>query len=60
MGIGRLDMFAGASVAMAAGANFVVETTVDLVLLGPEDGREVVRHPDEKLADYSICEYTGR
>jgi hypothetical protein len=37
-------VFARASVAVAAGADFVVEGAVDLVLLGTEDGGEVVGH----------------
>ncbi len=37
-------MFARAAVAMAAGADFVVEGTVDFVLFGAEDGGEVVCH----------------
>lgn len=37
-------MLARAAVAVAAGTDFVVEGAVDLVLLGAEDGGEVVRH----------------
>lgn len=37
-------MFPRATVAMAAGADFVVERAVDLVLLSAEDGGEVVGH----------------
>lgn len=37
-------MFSRAAVAVAAGADFVVEGAVDLVLLGAEDGCEVVGH----------------
>ena len=37
-------MLARAAVAVAAGSDFVVEGAVDLVLLGAEDGGEVVRH----------------
>ena len=37
-------MFAGAAVAVAAGADFVVEGAVHFVLLGAEDGGEVIRH----------------
>jgi hypothetical protein len=40
----RLDVLARAAVAVAAGADLVVERAVDLVLLRAEDGREVVRH----------------
>lgn len=39
-----LDVLARAAVSVAAGADFVVERAVDLVLLRAEDGREVVRH----------------
>jgi hypothetical protein len=39
-----LDVFARATVAVTAGADFVVEGAVDLVLLGTEDGGEVVGH----------------
>ena len=35
--VGRLDVLAAAAVAVAAGADFVVEGAVDLVLLGAED-----------------------
>ena len=44
LGVGGLDVLAGAAVAVAAGADFVVEAAVDLVLLGAEDGSEVVSH----------------
>lgn len=37
-------MFSRAAVAVATGANFVVEGTVDFVLLGTEDGGEIVGH----------------
>ena len=37
-------MLARAAVAVAAGADLVVEGTVDFVLLGAEDGGEVVGH----------------
>lgn len=40
----RLDVLARAPVAVAAGANFVVEGAVDFVLLGAEDGGEEVGH----------------
>lgn len=40
-------MFPRAAVAVAAGADFVVKGTVDLVLLGTEDGGEVVGHIGE-------------
>lgn len=40
----RLDVFPGAAVAVTAGANLVVEGAIDLVLLGTEDGGEVVGH----------------
>jgi len=39
-----LDMFAGATIAVAAGADFVVKRAVYFVLLGAEDGGEVVCH----------------
>jgi len=45
--VGGLDVFSGAAVAVAAGADFVVERAVDLVLLGAEDGGEVVGHDGE-------------
>lgn len=44
MRIGGLDVFPRAAVAVAAGADFVVEGAVDLVLLSAEDGGEVVGH----------------
>ena len=37
-------MLATAAVAMTAGADFVVERAVDLVLLRAKDGGQVVRH----------------
>ena len=37
-------MFPRAAVSMAASTNFIVERTVDLVLLCAKDGGEVVRH----------------
>lgn len=40
----RLDVFPRASVAMSAGADFVVEGAIDLVLLGAENGCEIVGH----------------
>lgn len=42
--VGRLDVFARAAVAVAAGADLIVEGAVDLVLLRSEDGCEVVGH----------------
>jgi hypothetical protein len=39
-----LDMLAGTAVAVAAGADFVVEGTVDFVGLSAEDAGEVVGH----------------
>ncbi len=42
--VGGLDVFSRAAVAVAARANFVVEGAVDFVLLGAEDGGEVVGH----------------
>lgn len=41
-----LDMFSGAAVTMAAGADFVVERAVDFVLFSPEDGGEIVGHDE--------------
>jgi hypothetical protein len=40
----RLDVLSRAAVAVAAGADLVVEGAVDLVLLRSENGGEVVRH----------------
>lgn len=37
-------MFAGTTVAVTAGPDFVVEGTIDLVGFGSEDGCEVVGH----------------
>lgn len=37
-------MFARAAVTVSAGADLVVERAVDFVLLGTEDGGEVVGH----------------
>ena len=42
--VGGLDVFARAAVAVAAGADLVVEAAVDLVLFRAEDGGEVVGH----------------
>ena len=39
-----LDVFPRAAIAVAAGADFVVERTVDFVLLRAENGREIVGH----------------
>jgi hypothetical protein len=44
LGVGGLDVLARAAVAVAAGADFVVEGAVYFVLLRAEDGGEVVRH----------------
>jgi len=44
LAVGGLDVFAGAAVAVAAGADFVVEGAVYFVLLCAEDGGEIVRH----------------
>lgn len=46
----RLDMLARASVPVATGADLVVEGAVDLILLGAEDGGEVVRHDCSALS----------
>lgn len=40
----RLDMLARASVAMPTGANFVIEGTVDFILLSTENRSQIVRH----------------
>jgi len=37
-------VLATAAVAVAAGADFVVEGAVDFILLGAEDGGEVIGH----------------
>ena len=42
--VGGFDVFARAAVAVAAGADFVVEGAVDFVLFRAEDGGEVVGH----------------
>ena len=42
--VGRLDMFAGASVSVSACTNLVVEGAIDLVLLGTENGSEISGH----------------
>lgn len=44
LGVGGLHVFARAAVTVAAGADFVVERAIDLVLLCAEDGGEVVGH----------------
>lgn len=44
--VGGFDVFARAAVAVAAGADFVVEGAVDLVLLCAEDGGEIVGHDE--------------
>ena len=50
-------MFARASVAVAACADFVVEGAVDFVLLRTEDGGEIVGHIDERRPVYGrVCE----
>ena len=41
LAVGGLDVFAGAAVAVAAGADFVVETAIYFVLFCAEDGGEV-------------------
>ncbi len=45
--VGGLDVFSGATVAVAAGANFVVEGAIYFVGFSAEDGCEVVRHFEE-------------
>lgn len=42
--VGRLDMFARAAIAVTACTDFVVKGAVDLVLLGSEDGGEIIGH----------------
>ena len=44
LAVGGLDVFATAAVAVAAGADFVVEGAVYFVLFCAEDGGEVVSH----------------
>jgi len=44
LAVGGLDVFAGTAVAVAAGADFVVETAIYFVLFCAEDGGEVVGH----------------
>jgi hypothetical protein len=50
-----LDVFPRAAVAVAAGADLVVEGAVDLVLLGTEDGGEVVGHGCALLGTVFEC-----
>jgi len=42
--VGRLDVLPRAAVAVSACTDLVVEGAIDLVLLGTEDGGEVVGH----------------
>ena len=49
LAVGGLDVFAGAAVAVAAGADFVVETAVYFVLFCAEDGGEVAGERREVL-----------
>lgn len=51
----RLDVFPRASVAVSAGADFVVEGAIDLVLLGAENGCEVVGHIGWWTAARGFC-----
>ena len=44
LAVAWFHMLARASVTVPAGANLVVETTVDLILLCAKDGGEEVRH----------------
>lgn len=44
--VGGLDVFAGAAIAVAAGADLIVEGAVDFILLCSEDGGEEVSHFD--------------
>lgn len=43
-------MFSRAAITMAAGANFIVERTVDFVLLRAKNGGEVVGHDQGLVA----------
>lgn len=53
-------MLARAAVAVAAGSDLVVEGAVDLVLLGAEDGGEVVGHCDGgRWVWFWICRRVG-
>lgn len=47
MAVGGLDVFSTAAIAVTAGTNLVVETTVYFVGFGAKDGGEVVRHDVE-------------
>lgn len=53
----RLDVFARTAIAVAAGADLVVKGAVDFVLLGAEDGGEVVGHI---AADWGVCVWRGK
>ena len=46
---GGLVVDPGTSLAVAAGADLEVEGAIDLVLLGTEDGGQVLRHPEAEL-----------
>lgn len=50
----RLDVLARAAIAVAAGADFVVEGAVDLVLLRAEDGGEIVGHGQVYAKSFAI------
>jgi len=63
LAVGGLDVFARAAVAVAAGADFVVEGAVDLVLLRAEDGGEIVGHDGRVVCVVSMrfgCVGRGR
>lgn len=47
LAVGGLDVFSTAAVAVTAGADLVIETAVNFVGFGTEDGGEVVRHDVE-------------
>lgn len=60
LAVRRLDVLARAPVAVAARADLVVETAVDLVLLGTEDGGEVVGHVGVLRGYVRGCGVDGR
>ena len=47
MRVGRFDVLARTPIAVAAGADFVVEGAVDFVLLCAEDGGEILGHDED-------------
>jgi hypothetical protein len=61
LGVRWLDMFAGASVTVSAGANLVVEGAIDLVLFCTENGSEIVGHDDQPTVEWTrVVEVEGR